>query len=114
MTVIYQDTNKTIEVLQEYAEDQDGNPIQPRIEQYTYVGKPDPDPAVYVQQIVDGDPVSQRVLDKIADFLQTANQAEGFTVTSGNNTAITQKIVDEFPDVLRAIVWLAMREIRGR
>ena len=114
MTVIYQDTNKTIEVLQEYAEDQDGNPIQPRIEQYTYVGKPDPDPAVYVQQIVDGDPVSQRILDKIADFKALAAQVEGFTVTSGNAVATLQRVVDEIGDIALALVWLANNQIKNR
>jgi hypothetical protein len=109
MTIIYQDTNKTISVDQEYIEG-----VQPRIETITYVGQPDPDPAELIVNITDGDPVSQRILDKIADFKALAAQVDGFTVTSGNAVATLQRVVDEIGDIALALVWLANNQIKSR
>lgn len=82
--------------------DAEGNPIYP--ERITYHAKVRPN-----RTVVHEDPTAQRILDKAADFRQVAQQAEGVTVTTQNAVARLQDVIDQFPDVLRALAWIGER-----
>ena len=117
MSLIYQDSGKSIFLDQEaeYGNGEDQPPTLPRIERYVYVGTEDPDPAELVINVEDGDPVSQRILDKLQDLSDLADAIEASPPADTSNIVSQfQSLKNELPDIIRAVLWLSRNQIRSR
>ena len=81
--------------------DAEGNPIYPERRTWKRVQNNSPNVTdVY------SDPAAQRIMGKIADFQAAATAADGHTVTSGNAVATLQALVNQLPDIYRALIYL--------
>lgn len=117
MNLIYQDSGKSIYLDQEaeYGNGEDQPATLPRIERWVFTAQEPPSEDELVVNYEDGDPVSQRIIDKLKDLLQLADVLEASAPADQTNIINQFNLLKgEMPDLIRAAVWSARNLIENR